>query len=385
GPAAVHLTPGDVELLGLIYTGSRHIASITATTGSTPSQVKNALAHLGKRVGMTDTGYEAVLATLVDDLQHGMRGVWANVDPARLPRPEVIRQNTLHHKKERQGQLSPADREVLGAINTGSHTIDAIAQALGISKRRAEFRLINLGKRVGMTATGYEAVLADLVGDLPGRQGVWAGVDLRLLPRPEVARQAARQNQMTPGDLEILGAINAGHRDINAIALALNLTVRQTQTRLADLGQRVGMTDTSSEAVLAKLLNDLPGMQGAWQGIVLADLPTPEESRENITARVHKSQSRLSPGDLEVLGAIHAGHHNIVDIAKALNLPSVRHAQTRLTDLGKRVEMTDTSSAAVLTKLLNDLPDMQGAWQGILLADLPTPGESRETRKRRKQ
>ncbi|MEU9706979.1 hypothetical protein, partial [Streptomyces sp. NPDC047981] len=31
GPAAVHLTPGDVELLGLIYTGSRHIASITAT------------------------------------------------------------------------------------------------------------------------------------------------------------------------------------------------------------------------------------------------------------------------------------------------------------------------------------------------------------------
>ncbi|MEU9706899.1 hypothetical protein, partial [Streptomyces sp. NPDC047981] len=219
---------------------------------------------------------------------------------------------------------------------------------------------------------------------LPGRQGVWAGVDLRLLPRPEVARQAARQNQMAAGDLEILGAIHAGHHDINTIALALNLTERQAPNRLTRLGKRVGMTDTRYAAVLAKLLGDLPGMQGAWQGIVLAELPTPEESRENTAARVHKSQSHLSPADLKVLGAIHAGHHNIVDIAQALNL-SVHHVQTLLSNLGKRVEMTDTSSAAVLTKLLNDLPYMQGAWQGILLADLPTPGESRETRKRRKQ
>ncbi|MEU9979498.1 hypothetical protein [Streptomyces sp. NPDC051014] len=372
--ANLHLRPRDREILGAVFHGRRTISELATLFGSRPDTVY-ALMRLGTWARMQDTGAQAVLNTLLRTLPLG-EGIWADVITADLPRPgEGAARDQAWGPYRTQG-LTAHDRETLGAIAHGHHTIDGLAKALHEELAHVQRRLTKIGARTGIGSVKSQDILDALVDALPKREKIWAIVDVKNLPTPaqSAARAAKRKVGIkgpSAGDREILGAITHGHLTVPDLATVLGLEYRQLQTRLNKLAARAGMAAPNSEKVLEDLLADLPAGRNAWAGVDIDALPEPTESAAKSLKRTRRTGG-LTEGDREILGAIKGGSRSFDDLVN-INGFDQASAKQRLVELGRRAAMSEVRYEKVLDRLLMTWPRREGVWANVEIDLLPTP------------
>ncbi|MEU9978899.1 hypothetical protein [Streptomyces sp. NPDC051014] len=199
--ADIRLTTGEREVLGAIVRGHRTFDAIAKDLHLTTVQARSRLRYLADRVGF-ENGSLGLLKDLLTTLTTG-EGVWATIDIHTLPAP-------AQSSDDRVVRCTKVDREILGAIARGHHTVDALGECFHISSSDIRSRLSRFAGRAWFD--GYsEDFLAYLVRTLTTRKGVWATIDMHTLPTPEQGaartkersaactqeRSAARMNELS--------------------------------------------------------------------------------------------------------------------------------------------------------------------------------------------
>ncbi|MEU9979615.1 hypothetical protein, partial [Streptomyces sp. NPDC051014] len=265
------------------------------------------------------------------------------------------------------------DREILGAIHAGCATMDLLGKALGLDLDEVKHRVRALAARAGIPRSPASNLLKTLLGCYPITSGVWSGLDLSELPTLQQIHVAAqgrkrkRHGAPSKGDLDILGAIQAGDRTVADLVVTLGIAPEAVTHRLLQMRVRAGMGPRGAEGVLRTLLEQRSAGEGAWAGIDLTALPTAQQIHEESELRKRGSWTWANR---EVLAGIHAGDRTIDALAKTIGR-SRETVRDRLADLGKRAGLAETATDQVLETLLRDYPG-RGVWTGINLHTLPT-------------
>ncbi|MEU9979611.1 hypothetical protein, partial [Streptomyces sp. NPDC051014] len=319
-------------------------------------------------------------------------------------------------------RLTRADREVLGAIHAGCVTTQRLERNFDLEHGSVRLRLSALGLRAGIPEKSARTILTRLVECYHTMSGVWSGLDLSELPTlqqiHEVAEDRKRKRPDAPAekdtgtrgaihagdqtvadpsavptprpaagttehrkrsrwsyrDREVLGSIHAGDRTLDAIAKTLLTNTLGAQSRLAELGMRVGLVEVAPEKILETFMRDYPD-QGMWTGLNLAALPTRDQIRVKAGRLAEARPEKPTPVDLDILGAIHAGDRTVGAILRTLAADRDRVVH-QLSALAKRARIDPRPASEIIDKLVDDYP-ARGLWANVDRGSLPTRDQIR--------
>jgi DNA-binding CsgD family transcriptional regulator len=269
----VKIARRELQILGAISHGCRGYEEIAGALGLVPVAVESRVSDLCRKAGLGKP--KAAVDQIWQDIVEGTTysPVWNSVDKSELPAPRPVR-------PQPGSGLTRSDLEILGAIRSGHHTMNDVANALGVTS--VPNRLSRLGERAGMSEVKVAGeILGMLVADVvngTNASGAFTHVYRTELPSPQRHPYCS-----TEADLEILCAIAQGCGTVSEISAMLQYRRKAVYKKLRSFGTRAGVTGTPVE-ILNLLVSDVANQTNASGVFARIDrstltLPHPEGFR----------------------------------------------------------------------------------------------------------